>query len=261
MADSPRVVSLAPSSTATLVAAGLDSHVVATTVHSPLDRPAVGGWLNPDFDRINALDADVLCTCDDLQQDVADEARERGFDVCHVAPTTLSEVFETFPTICAVAGDADAGTALADDCRSHLDAVRAAVADASRPTVYCEEWTDPPMAAGNWVPDVVRVAGGSYPFVDAGERSREISADAVVAADPDHVVLHPCGKGERGDPEAFEARQWDVDADVHAVDDSLLNQPSPALMDGIDRLARCFHSDVALPDPWSSSQTESDGRI
>ncbi|KAB1192161.1 ABC transporter substrate-binding protein [Haloferax sp. MBLA0076] len=261
MAASPRVVSLAPSSTAILDAAGLESHVVATTVHSPLDRPAVGGWLNPDFERIEALDADVLYTCDDLQQDVADEARERGFDVCHVAPTTLDEVFETFSTVCAAAGDADAGTALADDCRSHLDAVRAAVADEPRPTVYCEEWADPPMAAGNWVPDVVRAAGGSYPLVDAGERSREIAPDTVVAADPDHVVLHPCGKGERGDSEAFEARQWDLDADVHAVDDSLLNQPSPALMDGIDRLARCFYPGVDLPGPWSPSRTESDGRI
>ncbi|KAB1196985.1 MULTISPECIES: helical backbone metal receptor [Haloferax] len=261
MTGSPRVVSLAPSATAILDAAGLAPHVVGTTVHATLDRPTVGGWLNPDFERIDALDPDVLCTCDDLQQDIADEARNRGFDVVHVAPTTLDEVFETFPTICGAAGDAAAGEALVADCRRQLDRVAAAVEDEPRPTVYCEEWADPPMAAGNWVPDVVRAAGGSYPFLDAGERSREITQDAVEAAAPDHVVLHPCGKGERGDSAEFDARDWNVDADVHVVDDSLLNQPSPALMGGIDTLARLFYPNLDLPDRWSPPEHESDGRI
>ncbi|AFK18485.1 cobalamin-binding protein [Haloferax mediterranei ATCC 33500] len=273
MSGTPRIVSLAPSATAILDAAGLASRVVGATVHSSLDRPAVGGWLNPDFERIEALDPDTLCTADDLQTDVTAEARERGFDVVHVAPETLDDVLDSFPVVCDAAGDATAGAALADDCRTHLDRVAAAVDDYSRPTVYCEEWADPPMAAGNWVPDVVRAAGGTYPFLDAGERSREVDADDVAAADPAHVVLHPCGKGERGDPDAFEAREWGVDAAVHAVDDSLLNQPSPALMSGVDRLARLFHPDADLPEPWlsldadllepwsSASDTESDGEI
>ncbi|WP_411965672.1 helical backbone metal receptor [Haloferax sp. YSMS24] len=261
MAEPSRVVSLAPSATAILDAAGLADRVVGATVHSALDRPAVGGWLNPDFDRIDALDPDVLCTCDDLQEDVAAEARDRGFDVEHVAPATLDEVFDTFPTICDAAGDVAAGASLAGDCRQHLDSVATALTDEARPTVYCEEWADPPMAAGNWVPDVVRAAGGAYPFLDAGERSREVTRETVESAAPDHVVLHPCGKGERGDPAAFTARNWDVDADVHAIDDSLLNQPSPALLGGIDRLARCFHPDADLPDPWSPPARESDGSI
>ncbi|WP_416838978.1 helical backbone metal receptor [Haloferax sp. DFSO52] len=261
MTEPPRVVSLAPSATAILTAAGLTGRVVGATVHSALDRPRVGGWLNPDFDRLDALDPDVLCTCDDMQHDIAAEARTHGFDVVHVAPATLDEVFDTFSTVCEAAGDADAGKRLAAECQRHLDRVDAAVGDESRPTVYCEEWADPPMAAGNWVPDVVRAAGGSYPFLEAGERSREIPRKAVEAAAPDHVVLHPCGKGTRGDPAAFEARNWGVDADVHAIDDSLLNQPSPALMGGIDRLARCFHPHADLPEPWSPPEHESDGRI
>jgi iron complex transport system substrate-binding protein len=117
------------------------------------------------------------------------------------------------------------------------------------------------MAAGNWVPDVVRAAGGSYPFLDAGERSRELEREVVEAAAPDHVVLHPCGKGERGDPDAFAAREWAIDAAIHAVDDALLNQPSPALVDGVDRLVRCFYPGRNLPSPWSLSPSESDGAI
>ncbi|ELZ92772.1 helical backbone metal receptor [Haloferax sulfurifontis] len=250
MAANPRVVSLAPSATAILTAAGLDAHVVGATVHSSTDKPVVGGWLNPDFDRVAELDADAVCTCDDLQSDVAAAARDRGYDVVHVAPATLAEVFDSFPVVCDAAGDAGAGATLAEDCRDHLARVADAVAGRDRPTVYCEEWADPPMAAGNWVPDLVRAAGGSAPLVAPGDRSAEVDPETVAAADPDHVMLHPCGKGERGDPEAFEARGWNLDASVHAVDDSLLNQPSPAVVSGVDRLARLLHPDAGLPEPW-----------
>ncbi|MFC6770843.1 cobalamin-binding protein, partial [Halorubrum pallidum] len=55
------------------------------------------------------------------------------------------------------------------------------------------------------------------------------------------------GHGERVDPASIAGRDWSVDAPVHVIDDSLLNQPSPALIDGIERLARTFHPDV-VPD-------------
>ena len=102
------------------------------------------------------------------------------------------------------------------------------------------------MAAGNWVPDAVRVAGGRYPFVDAGERSREVDGAAVEAAEPDHAVVHVCGHGTRVDRTVITERDWAVDPEVHVVDDSLLNQPSPALIDGVERLAELFHPDIDL---------------
>jgi iron complex transport system substrate-binding protein len=49
--DGPRVVSLAPSATATLAAMGADDLVVGVTDHCSLNRPSVGGWLTPDYDR------------------------------------------------------------------------------------------------------------------------------------------------------------------------------------------------------------------
>jgi iron complex transport system substrate-binding protein len=103
------------------------------------------------------------------------------------------------------------------------------------------------MAAGNWVPDAVRAAGGEYPFVDPGERSREVDPASVEASDPDHLVVHVCGHGDRVDPATVSERDWAVDAPVHVIDDSLLNQPSPALIDGVERLARLFHPE-AFPE-------------
>ena len=249
--DTLRVVSLAPSATATVVALGAADTLVGVTRHCdpPADAGsnhdttpvAVGGWLTPDLDRVAALDPDVVLTSDDLQADLADDCRERGFNVRHEEPATLDEAVATFAARGTDVGRSAAGERLAVDSRDRLDRIADAVADRPRPTVYCEEWSDPPMAAGNWVPDAVRAAGGRYPFVAAGDRSREVDLETVEAANPDHVVVHVCGHGDRVDPATVEGREWDVDAPVHVIDDSLLNQPSPALIDGVERLAGLLH--------------------
>jgi iron complex transport system substrate-binding protein len=237
----PRVVSLAPSTTATLAAMDAADLVVGATTHCELDRPVVGGWLNPDYERIAALGPDLVCTSDDLQASVRDELDRRGFETCHVAPETFADVLDSFETVGSAVGRPDAGATLAASARTRLDRVRDAVAGCERPVVYCEEWSDPPMAAGNWVPEAVAAAGGRYPFLDAGERSREVALETVEVADPDHVVVHRCGHGDRVDPASVRDRDWDVDAPVHVVDDDLLNQPSPRLVEGVETLASLFH--------------------
>ncbi|NIB98700.1 cobalamin-binding protein [Halobacterium sp. R2-5] len=237
-----RAVSLAPSATATVAALGGSDRLVGVTTHcEDADAPVVGGWLNPDFERVAALDPDVILTSDALQREVRDDLRERGFDVHHVEPTTLDDVLASFAEIGDAVGRPDAGADLEAESRERVRRIRE-VAPEDGPVVYCEEWSDPPMAAGNWVPDVVEAAGGRYPFVDAGERSREVDASAVEAADPDHAVVHVCGKGDGVDPD-FAGRGWEFDADVHVLDDSLLNQPSPRLLDGLERLAARIHGD------------------
>ncbi|ELZ27250.1 Fe3+-hydroxamate ABC transporter substrate-binding protein [Halogeometricum pallidum JCM 14848] len=235
--ESTRVASLAPSATATLDAMGAADRLVGVTAHCEFDAPVVGGWLNPDYDRLAELDPDLVCTSDALQSDVRGELTARGYEVCHVEPARLTDVLDSFETLGAAVGRSGAGAALAADCRERLAAVEARTPDGPGPVVYCEEWSDPPMAAGNWVPDAVAAAGGRCPFVDAGDRSREIDREAVERADPDHVVLHLCGRGDRVSPESFRERGWDVDAAVHVLDDSLLNQPSPRLVDGVETLA------------------------
>lgn len=240
-----RLVSLAPSATATLAAMGAADELVGVTFHCDpgptVDPERVGGWLNTDFDAVEALDPDLVLTSDPLQRDTRDELRDRGVEVHHTEPETLEDAVGGFAALGRAVGHADAGAELAADARERLRRVRDAVADEPRPTVYCEEWADPPMAAGNWVPEAVDAAGGQYPFADPGERSGEVSREEVAAADPAYVILHPCGEGDRADPDEFRERGWVPDAEVHIVDDSLLNQPSPRLIDGVERLAAILH--------------------
>jgi iron complex transport system substrate-binding protein len=249
-----RVVSLAPSATETLHALGASDRLVGVTHHCEDDAPAVGGWLNPDYEAVAECDPDLVLTADDLQADIAADFRERGHEVVHAAPATLDEVVESFADVGGAVGHPDEGEALARRARNRLDRVDRVVpdVDAERPVVYCEEWSEPPMAAGNWVPEAVEAAGGRYPFVSPGERSREVSVAEVETADPEHVVLHVCGHGDRTDPETVTERDWNLPAiergNVHVLDDSLLNQPSPRLVEGIETLAAKLHPD-ALGSP------------
>ena len=240
-----RVVSLAPSATNVVAALDAADRLVGRTTHcdAALDAAAVGGWLNPDCGAVADRDPDVVLTSDGLQAEIRDDLRDRGLDVHHVEPATLDDVLASFATVGEAVGLPERGERLEADCRARVAAVREhAPADpADRPVVYCEEWADPPMAAGNWVPDAVQAAGGRYPFVSPGERSRAVDPAVVDEADPDHAVVHICGTGDRTD--ADPAARWGLDAAVHVVDDSLLNQPSPRLVDGIEELARCLRED------------------
>ncbi|SIQ77408.1 iron complex transport system substrate-binding protein [Haladaptatus litoreus] len=240
-----RIVSLAPSATETLRELDATNRLVGVTHHCPVDTTTVGGWLNPDFDAVEACDPDLVLTADPLQVEVRDELRDRGHRVVHVEPRTLGDVIESFATLGRAIGRPQEGHDLAWRARSRVERVRRLVADSPRPVVYCEEWSDPPTAAGNWVPDAVRAAGGHYPFSAPGERSTAVERSQIEDAEPEHVFLHVCGHGERSDPEAVLNREWSIPAieneAVHVLDDSLLNQPSPRLIQGIEAMAATLH--------------------
>jgi iron complex transport system substrate-binding protein len=246
VSDPRRIVSLAPAVTATLRELGVADRLVGVTAHcrselgdADVDPAVLGGWLDPDLDRLASLDPDLVCTSDALQAETRDAVRDRGLSVHHADPRTLDDVLAGFADLGRAVGRPDAGARLVARSRDRLAAVRDRAPD-RRPTVYCEEWPEPPMAAGNWVPEAVAAAGGRHPFVAAGERSRAVDREAVEAAAPDHVVLHHCGAGDRTDAATFRDRDWAVDPAVHVVDDALLNQPSPNLLDGVERLAALF---------------------
>ena len=123
--------------------------------------------------------------------------------------------------------------------------------DAEPPRVAVVEWLDPPMAAGNWVPELVAHAGGVDALGRAGEHSHWIEWDDVIAADPDVVVLAPCGFTlERIVAEAEtpairnrlkmlracrSGRVWAMDGH------HLMNRPGPRLVDSLEVLAEILH--------------------
>ena len=164
---------------------------------------------------------------------------------------TLQGVLHDIRTLGDAIGRPAAAEALITRCRERLAQVRAAVEGAPRPSVCCLEWIEPPMATGHWVPEMVECAGGREVLGRAGQRSRYIAWDEVVAASPEVLVVIPCGVSpERARHEVAPlatTRWWNelpaVQAGrVYFLDGSAhFNRPGPGLIHGVELLAARLH--------------------
>ena len=120
-----------------------------------------------------------------------------------------------------------------------------------KPRVALIEWLDPPMSAGNWVPEMIQMAGAIDALeADAG-KSHWIDWADVAAADPDIVILIPCGfELERVCAEAKTPAVWPHLKDLRATCEGrlfgvdghhLFNRPGPRLVDSLEVLAELLH--------------------
>lgn len=176
--------------------------------------------------------------------------------ILSLKPMTLGDVFDDVARVGAALGVAEHGRAVAEQLAERAGAL---VADAQppRPRVACIEWTDPLMAAGNWVPEMVAMAGGIDVFGEAGEHAPWITWNDLKAADPDVIVFMPCGFGlERAAAEArlLMDRQPDFKnlraaraGRVYATDaNAYFNRPGPRLVDSLALLTAAL-AGQALP--------------
>jgi iron complex transport system substrate-binding protein len=170
---------------------------------------------------------------------------------------TLAGVLEGFQEIADLIGRGEAGARLVDEARARVARWRAATAGLRRPRVVCLEWTDPPFAMGNWGPELVDIAGGDNVLGAAGAHSAAVTWEAVRAADPEVLVIAPCGFGlERaaGELPGLRARPgWGElravrDGRAFVADGNLyFNRSGPALFDTIDILAEILHPGAFAP--------------
>jgi iron complex transport system substrate-binding protein len=111
-------------------------------------------------------------------------------------------------------------------------------------------WTDPPFAAGHWIPDLVTAAGGEPVAARPGQRSEPIGWQEIAAAGPDVVIVAPCGHHLAGAvSQAAVATAALPGVPVWAIDaDSLVVRPGPRLIDGVEAIAAILHPD-AVPAP------------
>lgn len=250
-----------------IVVGGIDTHHLTPLEIDVLVREKVAAG-----EDLYSLDEAALQRCDPdliLSQDLCrvcavasgnvDEAVARlncHADVLQIDPQSLDEVIESVQTVADAADVPERGAVLVADLRRRLATLRervdAHVGDGPRPRVFVLEWIDPPFVGGHWVPDVVSAAGAVPVLGMPGERSVPSTWDTIVAEDPDHVVVSPCGYGLDGAAEQAaavlhlmpsRAAVWAIDADAVMV------RPGPRLVDGAEALATAmFGSDVSGVD-------------
>jgi iron complex transport system substrate-binding protein len=179
--------------------------------------------------------------------------------IISLQPTTLAEVWHDIERV-GTALNVDSQAAIAQ-LKHRVEAIATqAVPTArptSRPTVACIEWADPLMAAGNWIPELVQLAGGQMPneaFGQVGKHSPWLTWEALLQADPDYIVLLPCGYDlDRTRQDAQQLAQHPNWSDLKAVQqgqvfitdgNQYFNRPGPRLVDSLEIMSEILHPEI-----------------
>lgn len=159
-----------------------------------------------DIDLLIDLQPDLIVTqaqCDvcavrydDVVAAVSNEPRLKQAQLIALNPQSLADVLEDIRRLSAATDRTAAAAEYVAGLESRIEAVRsrtAAIPESQRPLTACIEWIEPMMIAGNWTPDLIALAGGRQAWAVAGRHSTYTAWDDVRAADPEVIVVMPCG--------------------------------------------------------------------
>jgi len=175
--------------------------------------------------------------------------------VISLEPNALADVWADIRRVGAALGEPDRAERVVTDLQGRMVEIRArAGRTAARPTVACVEWIDPLMAAGNWMPELVEMAGGVNLFGEAGRHSPWMTWEELVARDPDVILVMPCGFDIRRTLEETDllARrpEWPglaavAKGRVYVADgNQYFNRPGPRLAESLEILAEILHPEI-----------------
>ena len=160
-------------------------------------------------------------------------------------PSTLESIFSDIEAV----GDAIGceAHAVVTEMRNRIGdiALRAATA-ATRPRVATIEWISPLMTAGNWIPELIELAGGECLFGRPGEHSPWIEPEEFSRANADIIIAFPCGfsiNRTLADLPLLDARLRDASLFV-ADGNQFLNRPGPRIVESLEILAEIIHPEL-----------------
>lgn len=248
-----KIVSLAPSNTEILYAIGAGDSVVGVTTFCDYPPEAkkkqkVGGWTNVDYDAIKSLEPDFVLTSTIVQEKVAEKCRDMGFNVLHIDPKNLPEVFDSVIRLGQLTGLQNNAELVVQRMRLKISEIQKLAESVKKVRVYAEEWHKPPFVCGNWIPELIELAGGES-LIRNG-RSREVTIEEIQKFDPHYMIITWCGFGEKAQADLIRFREgWE---EVYAVknnrisvfDDSYLNRPGPRIVDGLELLCKTIHPEL-----------------
>ncbi len=213
-----------------------------------------------DEDILSELDPDIIITQDHCEVCAAsvDEVKEavqkrlgEHVEVVSVSPTDLSGVVDSIRTIGQAIDAEETAKWLTEQMKSELMQIQNQTAPLSRPAILGLEWLDPLMSAGNWMPELIQLAGGNPIGAEAGEHSPWLEWESIRRWDPEVITLLPCGYSiEQTLSEIDQLTTHDGWNTLKAVQNKQVfildgnqyfNRPGPRLVDSTRILAEVLH--------------------
>jgi iron complex transport system substrate-binding protein len=178
--------------------------------------------------------------------------------VISLDPNTLDEVIAQIEVVGKMLERAEEAAELTETLRARIARVKEIAARLPMLNVFCMEWSDPPFAAGHWVPEMVEAAAGVNLLSEKAGPARQVTHREIRDANPEAIVFMPCGyyleEAEEEAPGVFEHAELREtpavrNGNVFAVDaTSYYSRPGPRIVDGLEILAWALHPD-AYPEP------------
>ena len=177
--------------------------------------------------------------------------------IVSLQPNSMTDIWADIRRLASELGVTASGARLAADLLRRVEEIEFRARQLpvqDKPRVAVIEWVDPLMAAGNWTPELVAIAGGENLFGEAGRHSPWMQYDDLVESDPDTIFVAPCGydlERSAADLPLLEARPtWrELSAvgagRVYVADgNQFFNRPGPRLVESLEMLAEVFHPEV-----------------
>jgi iron complex transport system substrate-binding protein len=191
----------------------------------------------------------------DVQQAVCEMIGSQP-EIVTLAPMDLRDIWEDIRRVAAALGDVQRGDDFVHELQRRIKQVQAATAAVTaRPKVVCLEWLDPLMSAGNWVPELVELAGGIPLLCESGKHSPYFGWNDLRRVDPDVIAIMPCGfdiaRTSRELALLTENPAWKElnavrEGRVYITDgNQYFNRPGPRVVESAEILAEILHPSLA----------------
>jgi len=246
-----RIICLTEETTETLYLLGEQDRIVGVsgyTVRPPEARqkPRVSAFINAKFDKILALEPDLVFAFSDLQADIAAELIRRGVTVFTFNQRSVAEIMEMILTIGRIVGSAEKAERLITTLQREMDAIaESASRFPFRPRVLFEEWYDPLISGIRWVDELIEVAGGDSVFPELRQqqsaKDRIVNPADVITRDPQVIIGSWCGRQVKKNLIRARAGWSDISAvrddHLYEIKSTYILQPGPAaLTEGLRQL-------------------------
>ena len=226
------------------------------TVHPPRarhEKPKVSGFTSARIERITAVEPDLVIGFSDLQRPLLDACAAVGLPVLWFDQRDLAGIADMVRSLGRLVHAQTQAERLVGELRSIQDVVAAAAQRLPwRPRVYFEEWDEPMICGIGWVSEIMALAGGIDVFAQqargSAAKERIVSAEQVLAADPQLILGSWCGK--RFVPGRVRERAgWQaLDATLAEIKSADILSPGPAAIErGLPQVLAAIAERVGAP--------------
>lgn len=215
-----------------------------------------------DVQVLRRLKPDLIITQDQCEvcavtrEDVVratQECLDSEVEIVTLHPDSLDDIFEDILKVGRALQVEDRGREVVENLRGKMEGIASQAKKwTDKPRVVCLEWLSPLMVAGNWMPQLVAMAGGINGLTRNGEHTKVITPRELTDFDPDRLLVMPCGfkipqtlenRNELESIPGFQNLKAVQEGDVYIIDgNTYMNRPGPRILESLIILAGLTHS-------------------